>query len=139
MSTSFYEQVGGRPTLEKVHKIFYDDLFEHHWLKQFFKDINQKHIEDQQTDFMSMVFGGPKCYMGKVPKIAHKHIFVDQEIIDLRQDYLRKAILEAGLSEEIANTWLAKDAQFAAVVLKDSPNQCEPRYPGDEVLVIPKP
>jgi len=54
------QDVGGRAVLEKVHKLFYDKLYEHPWLKKFFLHIEQKLIENQQTDFMVSNMGGGK-------------------------------------------------------------------------------
>ncbi|MBT5260713.1 MAG: group 1 truncated hemoglobin, partial [Nitrospina sp.] len=54
------QEVGGKSVLEKVHKLFYDKLYEHPWLKKFFLHIDQKLIENQQTDFMVANMGGGK-------------------------------------------------------------------------------
>ena len=54
------QEVGGKPVLEKVHKHFYDELNKHPWLKNFFLHIDQKIIENQQTDFMNANMGGWK-------------------------------------------------------------------------------
>ena len=86
------ENLGGRPILERVHKVFYDKLYEHPWLKLFFSDIDQKTIEDQQTDFMVSNMGGGKIYSGALPKNAHKHMFIDHAMFDLRQDLLQASL-----------------------------------------------
>ena len=54
------DEVGGKPMLEKVHKHFYDELYKHPWLKNYFLHIDQKIIENQQTDFMIANMGGGK-------------------------------------------------------------------------------
>ena len=77
---TLFEQVGGKPTLEKVHKVFYDELYEHPTLKYFFTDVEQKIIENQQTDFMTSNMGGGKIYSGAFPKPANKHMFVTEEM-----------------------------------------------------------
>jgi hypothetical protein len=46
------QEIGGKPVLEKVHKHFYDGLYKHPWLKNYFLYIDQKIIENQQADFM---------------------------------------------------------------------------------------
>ena len=70
------EAIGGRPTLEKVHKLFYNKLYEHPWLREFFKEIPQETIENQQTDFMVSNMGGGKIYSGALPKNGHRHMFM---------------------------------------------------------------
>ncbi len=39
-----FDLLGGRPTLEKVHKVFNDKLYEYLWLKGGFEEIDQKVI-----------------------------------------------------------------------------------------------
>ena len=65
---SLFDLLGGRPTLEKVHKVFNDKLYEYLWLKGFFEEIDQKVIENQQTDFMTSNMGGGKIYSGGFQK-----------------------------------------------------------------------
>ena len=62
-------EVGGRPMLEKVHKHFYDELYKHPWLKNFFLHIDQKVIEDQQTDFMVSNMGVEKFIPAACPRM----------------------------------------------------------------------
>ena len=63
-----FDLLGSRPTLEKVHKVFNDKLYEYLWLKGGFEEIDQKVIENQQTDFMTSNMGGGKIYSGGFPK-----------------------------------------------------------------------
>ena len=32
---TLFAEIGGRAVLEKVHKVFYDELYAHPWLKNF--------------------------------------------------------------------------------------------------------
>ena len=98
MKTSFYEAVGGLPTLEKVHKIFYDKIYEHPWLKQFFAGHNQQAIEDRQTSFMGEKMGGPK-YLGKPIKQVHENMYITEELYKVRHKILTEALHEAGVPE----------------------------------------
>ncbi|MDP6979956.1 MAG: group 1 truncated hemoglobin [Myxococcota bacterium] len=140
MSTSnLYERLGGRPVIEKVHKLFYDKVYEHPWLKGYFDEIDQKHIEAQQSDFMGQAFGGPRVYRGKAANTAHKHIFIDREIFDLRHALLRESIEEAGVAPELMAEWLRLDAGFERAIVKQSEGECEKRYANEDVVVIPKP
>ncbi len=55
---SLFEQVGGLPVLEQVHRIFYDKVYANEWLGQFFKGHDQVSIERRQTQFMAEKMGG---------------------------------------------------------------------------------
>lgn len=53
-----FERIGGRASLIAINKVFYDKIYKHSWLRQYFEKISQEHIENQQVDFMQKVLGG---------------------------------------------------------------------------------
>ncbi len=136
---SLFEQLGGRKTLEKVHRIFYDEAYSHPWLKNFFGDIDQDHIEAQQTDFMTGAMGGPKCYFGKTVVSAHKHIYVTQELFEVRHKMLTDSLVKGGVPEGLREKWLAIDAAFNKGVVKDSMDKCVQRYHDEPIQAFAKP
>ncbi len=136
---ALYELVGGRATLQKVHKIFYDKVYAHEWLGLFFKGIDQKIIEDQQTDFMAQSMSGPKNYCGKFPVPAHKHMMISEELFEIRHLLLTESLREAGVSEEYAQHWLKIDSAFKRSIVKQSVNDCEKRFNTDEILSFSNP
>jgi len=42
---TMFEAVGGLPVMERVHKRFYDKVYAHPWLGQFFEEHSQEAIE----------------------------------------------------------------------------------------------
>ncbi len=136
---SLYARLGGHATLERVHKLFYDKLYEHPWLGRFFEGIEQQHIEDQQTAFMAAVMGGPKRYVGQYPQPAHRHMLVTPELFDLRSGILAEAIAEAGVPADVAAEWLALDRNFEKAIVKTGVEQCEQRYVFEPIVAIPDP
>ncbi|WP_082627233.1 globin domain-containing protein [Colwellia sp. TT2012] len=81
-----FNRIGGRSSLVAINKVFYDKVYQHPWLKQYFLHISQQHIEDQQVDFMQKVLGGENNYIGKAPPIA---IFLFQtSYLILEDNYL---------------------------------------------------
>ncbi len=133
------ETVGGRPTLEKVHKLFYDKLYEHPWLKHFFKDVPQETIENQQTDFMVSNMGGGKIYSGGMPKNVHRHMYISEELFDLRSEILKECILECGVAADLTERWVRIDYAFKHSLVKKNVGECEKRFFTDEILNYPKP
>ena len=134
---SLFELVGGRPILEQVHKLFYDKLYAHPWLKKFFVDVDQKIIEDQQTDFMTSNMGGGKIFSGSLPEKAHKHIYITNDMFNLRQSILKECILETGLSDDFAERWMKIDEAFRKSIVKEDVDQCQKRFRSDEILFFP--
>jgi hemoglobin len=117
---TLFDAIGGLPTLQKVHKIFYDKVYAHPWLGQFFVGHNQEAIENRQTSFMAVKMGGDVTYMGKEPKMAHRHMYITQELFDLRTELLRESLIEAGVTEELIKRWIKLDNAFSRQIVKDS-------------------
>lgn len=117
-STKLFYLVGGFDTLRKVHKLFYDKVYAHPWLSKFFALHEQQFIEDQQTNFMAEKFGGPRKYIGKEPKYTHEHMYITQELFDLRQCILKTALEEAKVETELIERWLTIDSAFQKHIVK---------------------
>lgn len=133
---SLYEQLGGRRTLERVHKLFYDRAYEHPWLGKFFAEIDQKHIEKQQTDFVAAAMGGPKLYCGSMVNAAHQRMLITEELFDLRHELLANAIGEVKVPAPLAARWLKLDAAFKGKMCKSSAADCKKRYFSDRLLLF---
>lgn len=134
-----FEQMGGRNSLVAISKIFYDKVYQHAWLKLFFEEIPQQHIESQQVDFMQKVLGGDNIYAGKSPPAAHQHIFINEEVFEVRQKLLIESFSEARASDALIEKWLNLENSFKRVLLKSSPKACKGRYKSDPVLAFPNP
>ncbi|MEZ4742018.1 MAG: group 1 truncated hemoglobin [Bdellovibrionota bacterium] len=136
---TLFDRLGGRATLEKVQKIFYDKLFAHPWLSQYFVDVEQEHIEFQQTEFLMKLFGGPEIYRGRPPVTAHIHAYITDELFDVRHEILRDSLNEAGIPEDLSNEWLNIDASFRRALIKKSISQCKGRWKTDKILAFENP
>lgn len=134
-----FEKLGGREMLKKISKIFYDKVYSHPWISQYFYEVDQSMIENQQVDFMTEVLGGPLCYSGKFPIKAHKHMFINQELFALRESLLQEAFYEAHACEELQSKWLKIDNSFKSRIVKQSLEQCEKRFKTDEIFNFPNP
>jgi len=134
-----FEKMGGRDSLIKINKTFYDKVYEHPWLKHYFKEIPQQHIENQQIDFMQKVLGGTNVYVGKAPPVTHKHMFIPDELFDVRKQLLIESFEETNANAELADKWLSLDESFRRVIINKSPDECVGRYKTDPILNFPKP
>ena len=136
---TLFGRIGGLETLQKVHKIFYDKAYAHEWLRLYFTDKPQTVLEDQQTDFMAQLIGGPKRYAGKTPKMAHQHIHITEDLFTLRQQLLSDSLKEFRLPDDLRKEWLMADATLKRAITKDSADECSQSYPNQEILSFPKP
>ena len=139
MEKKLFDALGGYETLEYVHKIFYDKIYAHPWLKQFFVKHDQQFIERQQTNFMAEKMGGPKNYMGKPPNSSHRQMYITAELFQLRKEILRESLEEFGLSEELIEGWLKIDSAFKKHIVKDSIEAFyKNTFPYEKRVIIPK-
>ena len=99
---TLFDELGGTACLERVHRIFYGKLLAHPWLRGFFHGKERDHLESQQTDFMTGMFGGPKCYFGRAVGCAHIHLFISDEVFTVRHDLLADSLAEAGVRRALA-------------------------------------
>ena len=135
---TLYDRLGGKATFVKVHKIFYDKAYADPWLRKFFTDKPQEVLENQQTDFMVQLMGGPKIYGGKSPKSAHQHMVITEELFDWRSKMLSDSIKEAGIRDDLREEWLDADRTFKRALEKKSAADCTQAYPNQPILDFPR-
>lgn len=134
------DSIGGLPTLEKVHKIFYDKIYAHPWIGRFFARHDQASIERRQTRFMAEKMGGDVPYFGKEMKMAHRYMFITEELFELRSQLLRESLEEAGIPPVLAKRWLKIDSAFRRQVVKESIESFYSwTWKYEKRVIIPKP
>jgi truncated hemoglobin YjbI len=137
---TMFDAVGGLSTLQRVHKIFYDKVYAHPWLKLFFESHSQIAIENRQTTFMAMKMGGDAVYMGKDIKVAHETMYITQELFEIRRALLDDSIQEAGVTGELRTRWLKIDSAFMKSIVKDSMDVfTKTTWPYKKHIIIPRP
>ena len=139
MTMTLFDELGGTACLERVHRIFYGKLLAHPWLRGFFHGKDRDHLESQQTDFMTGMFGGPKCYFGRAVGCAHIHLFISDEVFTLRHGLLADSLAEAGVPATLAERWLAHDRSMKRALIKETPADCKGRFANEEPVIVPKP
>lgn len=136
---NFIEDLGGIEAITRVHKKFYDDIFEEPWLGQFFAGKDRGALVNRQTQFMVVCFGGYSEYGGETPALAHMHMYLTKEMILLREKFLREAILSEGIKEELCNKWIEVDHFFGEGLIKNSVDECVLKCIGQAPAVAIKP
>ncbi len=140
MRQTLYEALGGRATLARVHRIFYDKVYLHPWLGQFFTGHDQRAIEDRQTSFMGEKMGGPP-YIGKPVAQVHENMYIPHELYELRHRLLAESIEEAGIRSDLARRWLRIDAAFHRQIANDSITSFyrDHRFTYKRRIIVPRP
>jgi hemoglobin len=123
----------------KVSEAFYERIYEDEWLKEVFSEVNQELITSQQSDFILGAMGGPQKYCGRSPKDAHPHIFIQEDMWSLRQQYLIEALDELDAPMWIKEKWLKIDNAFKLSILKKDVSECSGRFKTEPVINVPNP
>lgn len=132
-----FDRLGGRMTIDRVHEIFYEKLYSHPWIGKYFSRINKEHISKQQSDFMGMLFGGPRIFSGRMPIDAHMHMMITEDLFALRHQLLEQSLEEAMIAEPEKTEWLAIDSAFKKVLIKKNLDDCRKRFNSDEIINHP--
>ncbi|MFT4711635.1 MAG: truncated hemoglobin YjbI [Candidatus Azotimanducaceae bacterium] len=135
---TLHDRLGGRVTFEKVHKIFYDKVYAHPWIRKYFAHRTRGPIESQQSDYMIQLTGGPKCYAGQAPNTVHQYMFITEELFDLRSQLLSDSIKQSGVKDDLRKEWLAVNEMFKPVMVKSSETECVRQYSHQEILSFAK-
>ena len=101
--------------------------------------VPRSHLETQQSDFMSAVFGGPKVYSGRAPKSAHVHMFITEDVFLTRHEILKESLEEAKIRPDLQERWLSYDMGMKKVLVKNSISECEGRYKNEAIIAVEKP
>lgn len=139
IGASFLEEIGGRPTVERVHDLLYSKLFAHPWLKGYFLHSTRSIVQSQQDDFWTGLFGGPKIYGGRSPRDAHIHMYIPADAYAIRHELLGEAIDEAGVAPLFRDQWLALDDGFANAIVSKSRADVKGRFKTDPVIIPERP
>lgn len=131
--------IGGEEVILRVHKRFYDELFDHPWLGAFFYGKSKETLIKKQSQFMIAAFNGPNNYRGDTPAFIHMHMFITDKMSDVRSELLKSTIMNEGLSESIADRWLKVDNAFRPGIVKKSIDECVMKCKGQLPVTAEKP
>ena len=131
--------IGGEKVIHQVHQRFYDVIFAEPWLGQFFYGKSKPALINKQSQFMIAAFGGENHYLGDTPAFVHMHMYITDEMLTLREQILRQAIIDEGLSQQIADQWLNVDQSFRRSIIKKSKTDCVMKCLGQMPITAKKP
>jgi len=137
--THLLDDIGGMDKIMAVHQRFYDYIYADDYLVGFFHHRAKHELIEKQTEFMVAAFGGENHYKGQPPAFIHMHMFITREMSDVRTTYLKNSIREEGLSDDIAQRWLAIDHTFHASIEKNNVDECVMRAMFQQPLTVKKP
>jgi hemoglobin len=74
--TTFWEQVGGRPTFEKLVRRFYEGVAEDEVLRPMYPEDDMEGAVQRLTGFLEQYWGGPTAYSDERghPRLRMRHM-----------------------------------------------------------------
>lgn len=136
MNDKPFAKIGGREVIHQIIFELYNRIFDHPILSQFFVNVDKNQQVNQFTDFMTQILGGPKMYLGREPKHAHPHLFIEAEHFELRHQILADTLRDANLDPKLSELWLSIDRSFAQVIVKNSIDECCKRFNSDQIIAV---
>ena len=104
MTTTFYDEIGGYPTIEKIVATFYAGVAGDPVLRPLYPEEDLAAAEERFRLFLVQYWGGPTTYSDNRghPRLRMRHapFVVNRAAHDAWLKHMRDAVDELGLSEE---------------------------------------
>ncbi|MDR5712848.1 globin [Nesterenkonia flava] len=99
---SFYAQVGGRPTFQKIVDVFYDQVAEDEDFRAMYPEEDLGPAKERLLMFLEQYWGGPRTYQQRRghPRLRMRHMpfTVDAAARDKWLAFMEKAVDSVDLS-----------------------------------------
>lgn len=99
MTDSLYTAIGGQEAIRSVVQDFYQMVYYDHQLQGYFDETDMDALRAHQTEFLSMVTGGPTNYSGRDMQAAHAGLTISKQDFDLVVTYLERALQQNDVAE----------------------------------------
>jgi hemoglobin len=109
---SLYEQVGGEPVLTDVVRRFHERLQTDPTVQHFFPPERTADLIARQRLYFAAIMGGPATDVGSDLAAAHAAIPIEDHHVTTVVGHLRAALIEAGVSEDVAERIVAVAARL---------------------------
>lgn len=110
--TSYYDQLGGTPTVKEAVDRFYQLVLDDQDLSGYFTGVDIPQLKAHQVKLLSHVLGGPSEYEGRELAAAHGHLGISEAHYIRVGGYLTNVLSSMGAGEEIVG---AVDSVLASV------------------------
>ena len=118
LDQDFLESIGGEEKVNTIHKHLYDYLFEDRWLGQYFYGKNKQTLIRKQTEFVMSMAGLSTGSLLESPYTMHMHMFINEEVYNVRQEYLRRSLIAENMGVEQIQVWIDFDNAFREAIEK---------------------
>ncbi|MEM7556471.1 MAG: group 1 truncated hemoglobin [Cyanobacteria bacterium P01_A01_bin.84] len=117
MSTTLYEKIGGKATLEKVVDEFHKLILADSSLNAFFANTDMEKQGNHQVAFFSQILGGPNDYQGRSMDKTHSGMSLQQPHFDAIVKHLTNAMTASGVSSDDTKAVMDRVANLKGAIL----------------------
>lgn len=118
-SVSYYDQLGGTPTVKEAVDRFYRLVLDDGELAGYFSGVDLAELKAHQVRLLSHVLGGPNEYGGRELTKAHAHLGISEAHYQKVGAYLTGVLATMGAGEEIVGAVGATLASVAPQIIKN--------------------
>lgn len=136
---NIYNELPDKNIIKRVNELFYERIYNDEWMGPIFADTPIDFIIQQQTDFIVGCLGGPKNYSGALPSMAHPHIYIPEDMFNLREQYLKDCLIELSAPQVLIDTWLKIDESFRSSIVNRSKSEIKKRFFTDKTYIYDNP
>lgn len=141
-SVSFYDEVGGRPTFDRLVTAFYREVAADEVLRPMYPEGDLAPAAERMLMFLEQYWGGPTTYSERRGhprlRMRHRPFHVDPDARDRWLRHMRTAVDELDLSPlHEATLWDYLERAAHAMVNTFEPSGIGPSSPGGAAASLP--
>ncbi|MCA9706632.1 MAG: hypothetical protein KDK70_12335 [Myxococcales bacterium] len=125
--------------LEAVVTSFYDMVFAHPWIGQFFTHVDQRNQETKLVRFFQMSWDD-RAYpdmQAQYIRQEHAHMYITDELFELRSALFSDAVRKHGHGQDVVEAFEVFNDIWRASVIKASVEDCSDMF--TDIVVHPRP
>lgn len=118
---------------EQLHAVvthFYDLVYAHPWIGQFFTKVDQRNQETKLVRFFQMSWDD-RAYpemQAQYLRQEHAHMYITEELFELRQALFSRAVRDLGHGPEVVEAFAVFNELWRAHVVKRSIDECSDMF-----------
>lgn len=127
--------------LHAIARAFYDKVYPHPWIGQFFRGVDQANQELKLVRFFHLAWDDPMYggLQGGYLREEHAHMYITAALFELRQELFAEAMRELGHGEALVRAFLAFNERWRPYVVKGSKAECSDQLTGRGIVEVPPP
>ncbi len=113
---TLYERAGGETVVRAIVGAFVDRMAKDYVIGFFFDGKDLARVKQHEFEHAALSLGGDVPYTGRPIAPLHRQLRINGGQFRRRLAFLRQELERAGLSDEVAEAWIAEQLRMQAVI-----------------------